>query len=96
MEIGFEAETVLVTGAVRGIGRCIVHTFAATVGEIEAASPNRRVDVVVHSAGGVRGQSAKPIEEVGGDEWREIFDANVTGAFNLARAVTPGMKRVPR
>ncbi len=138
MEIGFEGETVLVTGAVRGIGRAIAHAFAARgaevhaadvlaaeldevvasaaparggrilarpldvtdgqavtalVGEIEAGAEQRRLDVVIHSAGGVRGQSAKPIEEVGDEEWHEIFEVNVTGVFNLARAAAPGMKR---
>jgi 3-oxoacyl-[acyl-carrier protein] reductase len=51
------------------------------------------VDVLVYVAGGVRGQSAKPVENVSPDEWRAIVDANLTGAFLVARAVTPGMKR---
>ena len=51
------------------------------------------VDVLVYVAGGVRGQSAKPVENVSPDEWRAIVDANLTGAFLVARAVAPGMKR---
>jgi len=138
VDIAFEDQAVLVTGAVRGIGRGIVHAFAARgaavyatdildseldevvdsaaperggavlaraldvtdaeavaalIAEIEAARPNGRIDAVVHSAGGVRGQAAKPLEAVSDDAWQEIIDVNVTGAFNLARAVTPGMKR---
>ncbi len=66
---------------------------AALVAEMEGVAARGRIDVVVHSAGGVRGQLAKPIEAVGEAEWREIFEVNVTGAFNLARAATPGMKQ---
>ncbi len=62
------------------------------IGEIEAAAPQRGIDVVVHAAGGVRGQSKKAIEDVTDADWRAIMDANVTSAFNLARAVAPAMK----
>ncbi len=133
MHITFDDQTVLVTGAVGGIGKAIAEGFAARggkvvatdiqggelerafvgaeliravpldiadaeavarcVAEVEAASPRGRIDIVVHSAGGVRGQVAKPIEEIEPEEWRAIQDANLTGVFNLARAVAPGMKR---
>ncbi len=51
-----------------------------------------RVDVLVHSAGGVRGQAGKPAEAVSEAEWQEILAANLTGAFLVAQAVIPGMK----
>jgi 3-oxoacyl-[acyl-carrier protein] reductase len=54
------------------------------------------VDVLVYVAGGVRGQSAKPVEDVSPEDWRAIVDANLTGAFLVARAVAPGMKRARR
>jgi 3-oxoacyl-[acyl-carrier protein] reductase len=54
------------------------------------------VDVLVYVAGGVRGQSAKPIEEVSPEDFSAIVDANLTGAFLLARAVAPGMKQARR
>ncbi len=54
------------------------------------------VDVLVYVAGGVRGQSAKPIEQVAPEEFDAIVDANLTGAFLLARAVAPGMKQARR
>lgn len=51
------------------------------------------VDIVVHSAGGVCGQTHTPIEEVTDEAWDAVVDANLRTAFNVARAVTPGMKR---
>jgi 3-oxoacyl-[acyl-carrier protein] reductase len=54
------------------------------------------VDVLVYVAGGVRGQSAKPIEQVAPQDWHAIVDANLTGAFLLARAVAPGMKQAQK
>lgn len=51
------------------------------------------VGVLVSNAGGVRGQVMRPIEEVPEEDWHAIFDINAHAAFNLARAVAPGMKR---
>jgi 3-oxoacyl-[acyl-carrier protein] reductase len=51
------------------------------------------VGVLVSNAGGVRGQTNRPIEEVPEEDWHAIFDINAHAAFNLARAVAPGMKR---
>jgi 3-oxoacyl-[acyl-carrier protein] reductase len=50
------------------------------------------VGVLVSNAGGVRGQVARPIEEVPEDDWHAIFDVNLHAAFALARACAPGMK----
>jgi 3-oxoacyl-[acyl-carrier protein] reductase len=52
-----------------------------------------RVDVLVNTAGGVAGQTMRPIEEVGDDDWRTIFAINLDGAFHFTRAVAPVMKR---
>ena len=50
-------------------------------------------DVVVHAAGGVRGQTRKPFEDLEPAEWRAIYDANVTSAVNVLQAAIPAMKR---
>ncbi len=51
-----------------------------------------RLDILVHAAGGVRGQVGRPIEEISMDDWQKIFGANVDSAFCLAQAVAPIMK----
>ena len=51
------------------------------------------IDVLVYVAGGIRGQRPKPLEEVPVEDFHQIVDANLTGAFLFAQAVTPGMKR---
>jgi len=58
----------------------------------EAGRESGRVDILVNNAGGVAGQVGRPLEEVTPDEWQVIFDVNLTGAFNFAQAVAPGMK----
>ena len=51
------------------------------------------VDILVHSAGGVCGQVGQPAETVTAAEWHAILGVNLTGAFLMAQAVIPGMKR---
>lgn len=51
------------------------------------------LDLLVHAAGGVRGQVGRPIEEIPEADWRAIFAANVDSAFFLAQAAAPVMKR---
>jgi len=64
-----------------------VETFVA-----EASATTGRVDILVNNAGGVLGQVGRPLEEITPEQWRGIFDVNVTGAFYCAQAVAPGMK----
>jgi len=52
-----------------------------------------RIDVLVHCAGGVRGQVGRPIETVPESDWHAIFAVNATGAFLMAKHVAPVMKR---
>jgi 3-oxoacyl-[acyl-carrier protein] reductase len=51
------------------------------------------IGVLVCNAGGVRGQAMRPVEDVPEEDWHAIFDINTHAAFNLARAVVPGMKK---
>ncbi len=57
-----------------------------------ACASTGRVDILVNNAGGVLGQVGRPLEQVTPEEWRAIFDVNVTGAFYCSQAVAPGMK----
>jgi len=49
-----------------------------------------RIDCLVNNAG--LGRFA-PVGELTGDEWREVLQTNLDGAFYFIRAVAPGMKR---
>jgi 3-oxoacyl-[acyl-carrier protein] reductase len=59
----------------------------------EAEKDTGALDVLVHVAGGVRGQAQQPVETVSDEAWAAIQDANLTSAFYAARAAVPGMKR---
>ncbi|HET6233684.1 MAG TPA: SDR family NAD(P)-dependent oxidoreductase [Acetobacteraceae bacterium] len=54
------------------------------------------VDILVHSAGGVRGQVGRPVEDIPEPDWHAILAANLTGAFLVAQAVIPAMKAAGR
>lgn len=62
----------------------------AVIAEIEAR--HGRIDGLVTAAGGVRGQTGRPIEAISEDDWRVIFAANVDAAMWCAQSVAPGMK----
>ena len=51
------------------------------------------VDIAVHAAGGVLGQTPGPLESATDHDWRAIQAANLDGAYFLSRAVAAGMKR---
>ena len=48
------------------------------------------IDILVNNAGV---QRRAPLEKLSDRQWRESLDANLTGAFNVARAVAAGMIR---
>ena len=49
-------------------------------------------DILVHSAGGVCGQTGRALEDVPEEDWDAIANINMKAAFLLAQAVVPGMK----
>lgn len=57
------------------------------------ADTGGRIDVLVNNAGGVAGQSGKPIETITDEEWDRIIAINLGAAFALSRAVAPMMKK---
>jgi 3-oxoacyl-[acyl-carrier protein] reductase len=52
-----------------------------------------RLDILALAAGGVRGQVGREIEDISEADWRVLFQANVDGAFWVAQAAAPHMKR---
>jgi NADP-dependent 3-hydroxy acid dehydrogenase YdfG len=61
---------------------------AAAAGLIER---HRRVDVLVNNAGlNVRGRKLSTLT---GEDWDQVMQTNLTGAFNMIHAVLPAMRR---
>ena len=67
--------------------RDAVHATMAAVAESLGG-----IDILITAAGGVRGQSAQPLEEITEPVWHQLFAANVDAAFWCAQAVAPHMK----
>ena len=69
---------------------------AVTALSAEHDAAGQAIDILVNNAGGVLGQVGRPLEEISLGDWQAIFDVNLTGAFLMARAFAPGMKRTGR
>lgn len=67
-------------------------TDPASIDKVVAAAGGR-ADVLAYVAGGVLGQSPKPLEQVTAEEFAGIVDVNLKGCFLFAKAVAPGMKK---
>lgn len=76
---------------------CAYHTLdladRSAVGDVidEIEQKVGPISILVNSAGGVRGQVGRPIQEINENDWYAIFQANVDSAFWLAQAVGPRM-----
>lgn len=84
------SETAMLCGAnarihILDVGdRAAVQAVVSSIGD---------VDILVNNAGGVRGQVGRPIEEISEADWQAILDVNLSGAFFMAQAVAPAMKK---
>ena len=91
-----DAEGVAATAAAIGARAHVVDLGSASGGAGAGRRHRRaggRLDLLVHAAGGVRGQVGRPIEAISEADWRVIFAANVDAAFFLAQAAAPVMKQ---
>ncbi len=135
MNVRFDGDVVLVTGAAHGFGRAIALAFAdaganvfaadvaadglahtaemadargthVDVAEVDvtrreavsawmegAAERHDRLDVVVNNAGGVLGQTGRPVETVPESDWQAIYAVNVDAAFHTTSVAAPWFKR---
>lgn len=75
---------------VRGLDVTDREAVRRLVAEVEGTAG--RIDILVNDAGGVLGQTHRPVESVPAEDWQAIFDVNVSGAFYCSQAVVPGMK----
>lgn len=64
---------------------------AACAALMERASTEGEVQAVVHSAGIT--MPPRPIAQITPEEWRRVIEVNLTGAFLLAQAALPALRR---
>ena len=77
--------TVLVTPTDVSDPAAVDHLVAATVQEFGG------IDVLVNNAG--FGIQNRPVEEIPPEKWESVLGTNLTGAFLVARAALPHLKR---
>jgi 3-oxoacyl-[acyl-carrier protein] reductase len=92
LEEGLE-ETKALCGALCHVRRLDVTDPGAVRSFVAEAEAGRgRIDMLVNNAGGVLGQTHRPLETVAPADWQAIFDVNLTAAFYCTQAVAVGMK----
>src|SRR3989454_5451671 len=64
-----------------------VNAFVARIADAED-----RIDILVNTAGGVAGETMRPVEQVPDADLRRIFALNLDGAVYFSRLVAPLMK----
>ena len=52
-----------------------------------------RIDVLVNDAGGLCGQTFRPLDELPEEDWHQVLHANLTSSFLCAQAAAPTMKQ---
>ena len=80
-------------GRIEALAVDVTNKASLTACVAEIIRQQGRIDCLVYEAGGVRGQSPKPLEEVAAGDFAAIVDANLTGAFLTAQSVVPAMKQ---
>lgn len=83
------AEELNVTPVVADLG----HRDAAHAAVAHARAQIGPPRVVVHAAGGTRGQAGRRLDEIAEADWRAIFEANVDAFFWLSQATAPSMRQ---
>lgn len=81
--------------ATRGLPAHVLDVADRTAAHEVVAQVHRdagQLDILVGAAGGVCGQTGRPIDEVEPEQWHAIFRANVDGAFWLAQAAAAPMR----
>jgi 3-oxoacyl-[acyl-carrier protein] reductase len=58
----------------------------------EVLNDHGAIDILVNDAGGVMGQTGRPLEAISEADWHAIFRVNLDGAFYCCQAVAPAMK----
>jgi 3-oxoacyl-[acyl-carrier protein] reductase len=58
----------------------------------DVVAKHGRIDILVNDAGGVLGQTGRPLEEVSAADWRAIVAVNLDGTFHCCKAVAPSMR----
>ena len=81
--------------AEHGVRAMAVHADVTDVAQCEAAVAQAaeamgRIDILVSNAGVL---FSGPVDEIDPGRWRLTIEVNLVGYFNMARAVTPVMKR---